>query len=118
MTRKESNKVLGVLGVIGNFGLAKIAPKSSVRRLVNALDDANEDTSMAAYMALAKLGPKYAKHVLGNSPNPTESVIQVLGDMGDRSVIPSLEKYTKDDALADIAQDSIDTLNDFDAGPG
>lgn len=116
MTGRKSNKVLGVLGVICNFGLAKIAPESSVKRLVSALDDANEDTSMAAYMALAKLGPKYARHVLRSSPDPTESVIQVLGDMGDRSVIPALEEFAKDEALADIAQDSIDSLNDLDAG--
>lgn len=113
MTQRKSNKVLGVLGVIANFGLAKFAPESSVRRLVSALDDANEDTSTAAYMALVKLGPNYAKQVLDSSPNPSEGVIQVLGDMGDESVIPALERFAENEELTEIAQESIEALTDL-----
>jgi HEAT repeat protein len=113
----ESNKVFGVLGVIANFGLARVAPASSVKRLVKALDSSNEDTSMAAYMALVKLGRKYSKAVLQSCPKPSAGVIQVLGDMGDASVIPELERFASDSELAAIARESIEALKDIDDGP-
>ena len=113
MTKDRSNKVFGVLGVIANFGLAKIAPASSVKRLVKALDSSNEDTRTAAYMALVKLGPDYAKEVMKNAENPTSEIIQVLGDMGDASVIPALERFTKDGSLGEIARESIEALRDI-----
>ena len=120
MKRDRSNKVLGVLGVIANLGLAKIAPESSVKRLVKALDSSNEDTSTAAYMALVKLGPDYAKVVLKTADHPSSGVIQVLGDMGDPSLIPELERYAEADnvKIAEVARESIEALKDMDDGAG
>ena len=120
MTRDRSNKVFGVLGVIANFGLAKIAPASSVKRLVKALDSSNEDTRTAAYMALVKLGPNYAKEVLKTAGDATSGVIQVLGDMGDPSLIPELERYaaTDNSKIAEVARESIEALKDMDDGAG
>jgi HEAT repeat protein len=110
MKENRSNKLFGVLGVIANFSLAKLAPASSIRRLVKALDSTSEDTATAAYMALVKLGPKYAKEVLKACREPSPDVIQVLGDMGDVTVIPALELFAKEDRLAEIARESIETL--------
>ena len=112
MKKDRSNKVFGVLGVIANLGLVKVAPESSVRRLVRALNSSDEDTSTAAYMALVKLGPDYASLVLKSAPEPSAGVIQVLGDMGDESVIPELERYTNDEKLGTLARESIDTIRD------
>ena len=116
MNKDRFNKVLGVLGVIANFGLAKIAPESSVKRLVKALNSSNEDTSTAAYMALVKLGPSYAKAVLKIADQPTSGVIQVVGDMGDASLIPELERYaeTDDNKISEVARESIEALKDVD----
>ena len=116
MTRDRSNRVFGVLGVIANFGLARIAPASSVKRLVKALDSSNEDTRTAAYMALVKLGPNYAKEVLKTADDATSGVIQVLGDMGDSSLIPELERYVEADniKIAEVARESIEALKDMD----
>ena len=116
MKRKRSNKVFGVLGVIAKFGLARIAPASSVKRLVKALDSSNEDTSTAAYMALVKLGHRYSKEVLMFCETPSPGVIQVLGDMGDASVIPELERFASDRELAEIARESIEALKEIDEG--
>ena len=120
MTEERSNKLVGVLGVIANFGLARIAPASSIKRLVKALESSNEDTSTAAYMALVKLGPDYAKEVLKTSDHPTSGVIQVLGDMGDPSLIPELERYAETDniKIAEVDRESIEALKDTDAGAG
>ena len=117
MKRVKSNKVIGVLGVIANFSLARVAPASSVKRLVKALDSSNEDTSMAAYMALVKLGHQYSQAVLKSCPKPSAGVIQVLGDMGDASVIPELERFASDSELAEIARESIETLKGIDSEP-
>jgi len=112
MKKKGPNKVVGVLGVIANFGLARLAPESSIRRLVRALDSANEDTSTAAYMALVKLGRRYSRVVLQSCPQPSSSVVQVLGDMGDVSVIPELEQLAHSGELAEVARESIEALRD------
>ncbi len=117
MKKKGPNKVVGVLGVIANFGLARIAPESSIKRLVRALDSANEDTSTAAYMALVKLGRRYSRIVLQSCPQPSPSVVQVLGDMGDASVIPALEQLARSGELTEVARESIEALKDCEGEP-
>lgn len=117
MKKKGPNKVTGVLGVIANFSLARLAPESSVKRLVRALDGANEDTSTAAYMALVKLGRRYSRVVLKSCPQPSPNVVQVLGDMGDASVIPELEQLAHSEELAEVARESIEALKDCEGEP-
>lgn len=116
--QSKSNKVFGVLGVIANLGIARIAPQTSVRHLVDALENPNEDVSMAAYMALVKLGKKYAKvALLSRAGQPlSTSVLQVLGDMGDTDLIPELEPFAQsaDENLAAAARESIAALHELD----
>ena len=66
-------------------------------------------------MALVKLGPNYAKEVLKAADHPTTGVIQVLGDMGDSSLIPELERYAEADnsKIAEVARESIEALRDM-----
>ena len=105
---------LGVIGVIANYSIARIRPDASVRRLIAAMSSLDEDTSMAAYMALAKLGPRYAQRVVQEMKKgqQTEGLIQLLGDLGDPRVIPYLEEVTNSDdpTLASAAQESLNIL--------
>jgi HEAT repeat protein len=105
---------LGVIGVIADYSIARIAPETGVRRLVAAMSSLDEDTSMAAYMALVKLGPIYAQRVVREMKmgEETAGLIQLLGDLGDPSVISYLEEFTKSDdpALASAARESLDLL--------
>lgn len=110
----KGKTILGAAGVLINFGLAKVFPKRSVRRLVKALQSDDEDTSTAAYMALVKLGPDYAKEValaVGDS-GPSPKIAQILGDMGNRELVPVLEEVarTADEDTAAMARESIETL--------
>jgi HEAT repeat protein len=94
--------------------MAPFAPKSSVRRLLAAMNSADEDTSMAAYMALVKLGPDSAQTVVAHmqSEAATPEGLRLLGDLGDASVIPYLEEFANsDDAdLASAARESLQNL--------
>ena len=103
-----------MLGVLASFAAARIAPRTTIRRLVQALESPNEDTSMAAYMALVKLGPRYAQTVLNTCDQPSPKVAQVLGDMGDSSVVPYLEEWaqSEDEAIASEARESVAILHE------
>ncbi len=107
---------LGVLRVILLFALARIAPSLAVHRLVEALGGPDEDTSAAAYMGLVKLGPKTAPRLLQEARrgHHSASILQLIGDQGDRSVIPELETFlsSHDDAIASAAADSIAALRE------
>ena len=91
--KTKRSTILGTLGVLVNLGLARIAPHSSVERLVDTLESDNEDTSTAAYMALVKLGPNYARTVLEScgDATPSPTVVQLLGHMGNTDLITDLE---------------------------
>ena len=106
---------LGVVRVLLDYGLARIAPKSRVRHLVSALGDPREETAMAAYMALVKLGPRIASHLLdaARAGHQTADVLRVLRDQGDSRVIPSLETFVRssDPAVANAARESIAALS-------
>ena len=114
--KRESRGIrgLGVIGVIANYSIALVAPDASIRRLVAAMNSLDEDTSMAAYMALVKLGPRNAQRVVQEMKmgQQTEDLIQLLGDLGDPSVISYLEGFTNSDdpALASAARESLDLL--------
>jgi hypothetical protein len=73
---------------------------------------------MAAYMALVKLGPEYAREVLQAADQLTPGLVQLLGDMGDPSLIPALESLTdsKDEEMAQVAHDSIEALREISNG--
>lgn len=105
---------LGVIGVLANYSIARVTPGGSVRRLVAAMSSLDEDTSMAAHMALVKLGPGNAQRVVQEmkTGRQTTGLIQLLGDLGDPSVIPYLEEFTNSDdpGLASAAQESLDVL--------
>lgn len=71
---------------------------------------------MAAYMALVKLGPKIAPRLLeeARQGRHTAKVLQVIGDQGDRSVIPELEPFLSWEGtdIATAAADSIAALRE------
>lgn len=108
-------RLLGVLFVIGLYALARVTPAAPVvNHLIGALGSSHEDVSMAAYMALVKLGPKIAPRLLeeARQGRHTAKVVQVIGDQGDRSFIPELERFLrwKDTEVATAAADSIAAL--------
>ena len=117
MSKQQKSSVgrgLGTLGVLVSYGLARVAPSAGVRRLVSALGSPHEDTSMAAYMALTKLGPRNAPRLLEEAKKGphTASLVQLLGDLGDPSIIPDLEPFagSPDPEVASAARESIDAL--------
>lgn len=114
--KSKATTILGTLGVLANFGLARIARQSSVGRLVTALESDDEDTSTAAYMALVKLGPDYAGDVLRSCADvpPSPRIVQLLGDMGNKDLIPDLERWaaSEDETIAATARESIEALED------
>ena len=105
---------LGVVGVLFNYAMARVAPGTAVRRLVPALGSPDSDTSTAAYMVLVKLGPRIAPHLLNaaGEGRQTAHVLQVLGDLGDKRIISALEEFAQssDGAVATAARDSIEAL--------
>ena len=115
---KEQSSILvrwlSVCGVLLNFAIARFAPGAAVRRLVAALGSPNEDTSVAAYMALVKLGPRNATRLLDEARHgrQTANVLLLLGDLGDQSIIPALKEFanSSDTQVATAALESIDVL--------
>jgi HEAT repeat protein len=108
----------GVIGVLMNYGLGRIAPGFAVKRLIRALGSPNEETKMAAYMALVKLGPRNADRLLtaARQGQRTAGIVQLLGDLGDRGLISELDEFTRssDPKVAAAARDSIDLLQSAD----
>ena len=105
---------LGVLSVLLNYGLARLRPRWSVRRLVSALSSSDEDTSTLAYIALVRLGPRVADALLevarcGESP---AEILSILGDQGDLRVLRSLQGFlsSKDPSVVEAARESIELL--------
>ena len=92
--RKAVWRRFGVLGVILYYALARVVPGWAVNRLIDALASADEDTSMGAYMVLVKLGPRVAHRLLdaARQGQQTSSLLRVLADQGEPSVIPELER--------------------------
>ncbi len=109
---------LGALGVLWNYGLARVVPGAGVKRLISAIDSPNEDAAMAAYMALVKLGPKYAETLVEAARGGacTPGLLQVLGDLGEPAVIPALEEFAQssDPEIAAAARESIAALREED----
>lgn len=110
----SSGKGFGTIGVLGSYLLARIAPPKGVRRLISKLDDSDEDTSMAAYMALVKLGPPIAGCLLEEARQGRAPVhlLRVLGDLGDPEVVPSLAEFaeSRNAEVASAAREAIDAL--------
>jgi HEAT repeat protein len=112
---------LGIFGVFSNYALARVRSGKAVIRLVSALGSDDEETSMAAYMALVNLSSREAvpKMLLAEAAkgHETAAILQVLGDVGDPGLIPALEVYTasEDAKVADAARESIEALRE--AGP-
>jgi HEAT repeat protein len=104
----------GVVGVIFNYALARLAPGLAVPRLVSALGSDREDTAMTAYMALVKLGPRIAPQLLNEARRgrQTAAVLQVFGDHGDQTIVPELEEFARssDPAVAKAARDAVALL--------
>lgn len=109
-----ASSTLGVLKVIANLAAGRIAPRLVVRRLVGALGSDDEDTSMAAYMALVKLGPRVGGLLVDEARkgNQTAGVLQVLGDLGDPTFISDLAGFesSTDPAVVKAARESISAL--------
>lgn len=107
---------MGVLGVMRDYALARFRPGSAVRRLVAALGSGDEDTSTAAYMALVKLGPRIAPCLLEEAHKgvQTADVLQVLGDLDDRNLIPELERFanSNNSEIAAAARESLQSLQE------
>ena len=117
VTKKRQSSVGGALGVVGVFSsylLARIAPKTSVGRLISAVGSPDEETSVAACMALVKLGPRNSGLLLeaARRGRQTSSILHVLGGMGDSNVIPDLEEFARSDDpdVASAARESIAAL--------
>lgn len=113
---------ISTAGVLFNYGLARIVPGLAVPRLVTALGSENEDTATAAYMALVKLGPRVCDHLLqaARAGRETAGVLRLLGDMGDRSLIPEVEPFLEapDPAVAEAARESVEMLSRREENPG
>ena len=105
-----------LLRVLGLFVLGRVAPETAVPRLVKLLANSDEETSAAAYMVLVKLGRRTAPSLLEEARlgHQSASVLQVIGDQGDVSVIPKLEVFlsSKDVDVAAAAVESIAVLRD------
>lgn len=105
---------IGVIGVLLNYATARMTSESSLRRLVRAMASADEDTATAAYMALVKLGPSNAVKLveMAKVGPATANLLQLLGDLGDPSIIPDLEEFARssDLAVASAARESIAVL--------
>ncbi len=106
----------GVIGIAANFAMARVRPQSAVRRLVKALGSSDEDTSMAAYMALVKLGPRIAPHLLNEAGDGHQvaAVLQILGDQGDQGVVSRVHEFTQssDPEIAEAARECLRALED------
>ncbi len=117
-TRTSRSNPFGVVGVLFDYGLATIAPRAAVRRLVRKLGPGNEDRSEAAYMVLVKLGPRIAAHLLNEARagSNAPAVLQILGDQGDRRIIPALEEFcdSPDQEIAAAARESEEILRQGD----
>ena len=102
------------MGVLLNYGIARVVPGAGVKRLISTIDSPNEDASMAAYMALVKLGPKNAAILVeeARQGQNTASLLQLLGDLGEPSVILDLEEFAQspDTEIASAARESIMAL--------
>jgi len=109
-----SVKGVGVLGVILNSALSYAMPRRAVGRLVSKLRNPDEDTSMAAYMALVRLGPRIAPQLLEAARAGTSagSVLGILRDQGDPGVIPALKELlaSQDPEVAAAARECLDAL--------
>jgi len=94
-----------------------ILPRFGVGGLISAMGSPDEETSMWAYMALVKRGPKIADILVdaARRGNQVKSVLQVLGDLGNKKVIPLLEEFSKSDdpLIAEVAQESIRCLENI-----
>ena len=118
---ESKGRGLGVVGVFSNWAIARVRPRKAVIRLVSALGSEDEQTSMAAYMALVKLSRREPVPGIllaeAEKGNETAAILQVLGDVGDPGLIPALEAFTASDdvKVADAARESIEALRD--AGP-
>lgn len=106
--------LLGVPRVIALGALVPVAPDFAVNRLIGMLGADDEDTSMAAYMVLVKVGPKAATNLLqaARGGRHTTKVIQVIGDLGDPSLISDLEEFLSDEnsEVVNAAAESISAL--------
>ena len=106
--------MLGVVSALLWYLLALVAPGTAVRRLVAALGSRNEDKKTSAYMLLVKLGSRAAPHLLeaAREGRETASVLQVLGDLGDRELVSELEVFagSDDPTVAAAARESMDAL--------
>ena len=103
-----------LIRAVGLWTASKVAPNAVVHRLVGLLGSESDDAAEAAYMALVKLGPRAAPRLLDevSSGHQRVGVLQVIGDLGDPSVIPELERYLDSDdrEVAAAAQESIAAL--------
>ncbi len=108
------NDMLRVVGVVISYLLARVFPGVGVGRLISSLDSSSEDAATAAYMALVKLGPRHAERLLAEARQGrlTSKVLQVLGDLGDATLIPDLKIFaaSKDPEVAAAARESIEAL--------
>lgn len=87
-----------------------------MKRLISTIDSPNEDASMAAYMALVKLGPNNAAKLVEEARQGacSASLMQVLGDLGEPGVIPALQEFAQsaDSEIAAAARESIAALRE------
>ncbi len=123
--QKETNRgssggsKFDVIGVLLYFLLGRVVPGFAVKRLIRALGSPNEETKMAAYMALVKLGPRNADRLLAAAKQGqrTAGIVQLLGDLGDRRLIGDLQEFTQssDPKVASAARESIELLQSREA---
>ena len=117
--RPARRNPLRVVGVFINYLLARLVPGAGVGRLISALGSRDEDASVAAYMALVKLGPKNAGRLIeaARQGRCSAALLQVVGDLGDPSVVPDLKEFVaaEDPEVAAAARESIEILTG--AGP-
>ena len=119
---RGSRRPSSVLGVFLNFGLARIVPGRGVSRLAVALESPDEDTSVAAYTALVKLGPGNAKRLLeaARKAERPQNLLRVLGDLGEPDIIQELRDFAEasDPEVASAAQGAIAVLLEEDPDAG
>lgn len=114
---KSLGSLAGTLRNLFYLMISYILPRFGVNRLISAMGSPDEETSMGAYMALVTRGPKIADILVdaARQGNQVKSVLQVLGDLGNKKVIPSLEEFSKSDdpLIAEVAQESIRCLENI-----
>lgn len=94
---KTAAKAFRILWVVCFYLIARLAPRFGSRILAASLHSPCEDTRQTAYIALVKLGKPVVPSLfdLATESDRPEPLIRVLGDIGDKALVPELESLAR-----------------------